>query len=398
MPCNVWPGQCYTHWFWGTASAGVRDLRRQGKQYLLTGGSCDSVNCPEVPAVLCSFQSDRRRSFFPDLKTSHLSTFHPSSTQRITCTHAIDRLSPSRTTRFCTMDFLDKLKQGVEEGSEGTHQKTAHSTNTAAAAHEHEAEPPRDFLSKLIAGSGPHHASAEDDKKPEKLSLLDRLTHKEAREKKAVALAAREAELKAELEKVAHDKKQNEGFFERLKDRFDGGDADEESQPATTHDAVPKQEAHHASAASGFFDKLTGKEERERRAAELDRKEVELRAELERVEHEKRDNEGLLQRLKDHLDGDEGEDGNAATGDKPSFLDKITGKAAEEERLRKEEENKTALEKMKDRLDEQMGGGRKAEEKEDLLDKSKIYLSFHYLPLAFAWFTQLFTNHGRSHR
>lgn len=266
------------------------------------------------------------------------------------------------------MDFLDKLKQGVDGSARG--HPTAQSTTsnqeheTRHEGVEHEAEPERDFLSKLIAGSGQHHSSAADDKKPEKLSLLDKLTHKEEREKKAVELAAREVELKAELDKVAHEKKENEGFFERIKDHFDGGD--EENVDSAKH------KVHHDNAASSFFDKLTGKEEREKKAAELDQKELELRAELERVEHEKRENEGLLQRLKDHLDGTAGDDVDATTIDKPSFLDKITGKAAEEERLRKEEENKTALEKMKDRLDEQMGGGRKAEKKEDLLDKSKI--------------------------
>lgn len=261
------------------------------------------------------------------------------------------------------MDFLNKLKQGGDVSGE------SHPAAQDSALHDTrhepvkpEAEPERDFLSKIIAGSGHVHTSG-DDKKPEKLSLLDKLTHKEDREKKAVELAAREAELKLELEKVAHDKKENEGFFGRIKEHFDGG---EEGEAETAAPPV-----HHEGGAAGFFDKLTGKEERQKKAAELEKREAELRAQLERVEEERRENEGLLQRLKDHLDGEADEAGHGAESDKVSFLDKITGKAAEEERLRKEEENKSALEKMKDRLNEGMGGGKKAEKNEDFLDKSK---------------------------
>lgn len=260
------------------------------------------------------------------------------------------------------MDFLNKLRQEADgEGqthASGPADPTGHNSHEAT---KHEAEPERDFLGKLIAGSGSH--SSHHEHGASKASFLDKLTRKEEREKKAVELAAREAEIKVELEKVAHDKKENEGFFERIKDHFDGEEGS----------AEPKRPEHHAGGASSFFNKLTGKEEREKKAAELDRKEAELRAELERVEDEKRDNEGILQRLKDHLDGEEDEDLKSGKHqeDKPSFLDKITGKAAEEERLRKEEEEKSALDKMKDRLNEGMGGGRKAEKNEDFLDKSE---------------------------
>lgn len=272
------------------------------------------------------------------------------------------------------MDFLNKLKgQGGDASGESHPAAQDNSAHHADTRHEHpvkpEAEPERDFLSKIIAGSGHVHTSADDDRKPEKLSLLDRLTHKEDREKKAVELAAREAELRLELDKVEHDKKENEGLFERIKERLGGG-GEEEAEAGTA--AAHPVEQHHEGGAAGFFDKLTGKEERQKRALELERREAELRAQLERVEDERRENEGLLQRLKDHLDGDADEAAaHGGEGDKVSFLDKITGKAAEEERLRKEEENKSALEKMKDRLNEGMGGGKKAEKNEDLLDKSK---------------------------
>lgn len=266
------------------------------------------------------------------------------------------------------MDFLDKLKGG---SGQTPPESTDHTGSSAAGQHDahpatkHQAEETeRGFLDKLIAGTGGVPHTSGDDRHPEKLSLLDKLTHKEDREKKAVALAAREAEIKVELEKVAHDKKANEGFFERIKDKFDGeeGESKAESHPQSNHE----------DGASGFFDKLTGKEEREKKAAELDKKETELRAELERVQDDIRDNQGLLERLKDRLDGDEEAEAAQAGVDKPSFLDKITGKAAEEERLRKEEENKSALEKMKDKMNEGLGGGRKAEKNEDFLDKSKF--------------------------
>lgn len=257
------------------------------------------------------------------------------------------------------MDFLNKLKQEAD-GEDQKHSSGTADHNSPEAV-KHEAEPDRDFLGKLIAGSG--HHSTHHEHGESKASFLDKLTRKEEREKKAVELAAREAEIKVELEKVAHEKKENEGFFDRIKDHFDG---EEDS-------AEPKRPEHHAGGASSFFDKLTGKEEREKKAAELDKKEADLRAQLEAVEHEKRDNEGILQRLKDHLDGEDDEELKTAKhqDNKPSFLDKITGKAAEEERLRKEEENKSTLEKMKDKLNEGMGGGRKAEKNEDFLDKSE---------------------------
>lgn len=358
----LWPAQCYSLVLGhdkfsrraprqGRGSKDVANVRA----HLKMKSTSQSLSSPERGLLLYP----KRHIFKPSLLVLELS-HHPTRTSQ-------PQYSPPLGLHPHKMDFLDKLKHEVD-GRGQTH-PTAQSTTVAQeheAGHEpgkHEAEPERDFLSKLIAGSGQHRASADDDKKPEKLSFLDRLTHKEEREKKGVELERREAELKVELEKVAQEKKKNEGLFERIREHFDG--SEEEKAEAT------KQEVHHESAASSFFGKLTGKEEREKKAAELDQKEVELRSELEKVEHEKRENEGLLQRLKDHLDGEAGEGGKAEASDKPSFLDKITGKAAEEERLRREEENKTTLEKMKDRLNEQMGGGRNTEKKEDFLDKSK---------------------------
>lgn len=254
------------------------------------------------------------------------------------------------------MEFLHKLKQDDDQPDR------SQASTEQEASHGPTAGPERDFFEKLIAGSGKHHA-AQEAKEEEKFSLLDKLTRKEEREKKAAELVAREAELKLQLEKVAHEKKENESFFERLKDHLDG-EAEEEPK-------IAKAEAHHEDAEPSFFDKLTGKDERQKKAAELNQKELNLRAELKLVEDEKHENEGLLQRLKDHLDGEESEKAKPELDGHPSFLDKITGKAAEEERRRKEEENKSALAKMKDKINEQMGGGQKAEEKEDFLDKSE---------------------------
>lgn len=267
------------------------------------------------------------------------------------------------------MDFINKFKHGEESEQE---QKHGHSDDAAQAASakdeshsapQHDAEEPkRDFLGKLIGGSGHHgkHGSGDDDK-----SFFDKLTSKEDREKKNLELEKRELELNYELEKVQKEKKDNEGFFEKLKDKFDG---DIDKEKVVEHEA-PKEDDK-----PSFFDKLTGKDEREKKAVELDRKEAEIRAELEKVKHDKKENQDLLDRIKDHLDGDTDDEAkNAKEHDKPNFFDKITGKAAkeEEERRRREEEEKNAFKKMKNRLNEGLGGGHKGEEKEDFLDKSK---------------------------
>lgn len=99
---------------------------------------------------------------------------------------------------------------------------------------------------------------------------------------------------------------------------------------------------------------------------------------MTKIEQEKKENQDLLQRIKDRLDGDDGEE-NLKKDEKPSFLDKITGRAEEEERRRKEEANKNAFEKFGDCINEGLGGGKKAEEKEDFLDKSKWYLSLRVI-------------------
>lgn len=268
------------------------------------------------------------------------------------------------------MDIINKFKHSEESEQEQKHSYTDSAAQTGStqdlshSAPQHDAEEPkRDFLGKLIGGSGHHGGKHEsgDDK-----SFFDKLTSKEDREKKNLELEKRELELNYELEKVLKEKKDNEGFFEKLKDKFDG---DIDKEKVVEHEPKEEKEDEKPS----FFDKLTGKDEREKKAVELDRKEAEIRAELEKVKHEKKENQDLLDRIKDHLDGDtDDEEKNAkAAHDKPSFFDKITGKAEEEERRRKEEEEKNAFKKMQDRINEGLGGGRKGEEKEDFLDKSK---------------------------
>lgn len=270
------------------------------------------------------------------------------------------------------MDFINKFKHGEEPEQEQKHGHTdsaaqAESGSTQDVSHDapqHDAEEPkRDFIGKLIGGKGHHgkHDSGDDDK-----SFFDKLTSKEDREKKNLELEKRELELNYELEKVLKEKKDNEGFFEKLKDKFDG---DIDKEKVVEHEE-PKEDDK-----PSFFDKLTGKDEREKKAVELDRKEAEIRAELDKVKHDKKENQDLLERIKDHLDGDDDkeEKKNAKEHDKPSFFDKISGKAAkeEEERRRKEEEEKNAFKKMQNRINEGLGGGHKGEEKEDFLDKSK---------------------------
>lgn len=267
------------------------------------------------------------------------------------------------------MDFINKFKHGEEKEQKEEHSYTDSAAQTGSTqdvshtAPQHDAEEPkRDFLGKLIGGSGHHGGKHEsgDDK-----SFFDKLTSKEDREKKNLELEKKELELNYELEKVLKEKKDNEGFFEKLKDKFDG---DIDKEKVVEHEP-PKEDDK-----PSFFDKLTGKDEREKKAVELDRKEAEIRAELEKVKHDKKENQDLLDRIKDHLDGDsDEEDTKAKEHDKPSFFDKITGKAEkeEEERRRREEEEKNAFKKMQHKINEGLGGGRKGEEKEDFLDKSK---------------------------
>lgn len=274
------------------------------------------------------------------------------------------------------MDFINKFKHGEEsEHEQKKHSETeaaaqttssaqheeSHSTAEKAAEEEH--EPKRDFFGKLIGGSGHHskHDSGDKDK-----SFFDKLISKEDREKKNLELEKRELELNYELEQVLKEQKDNQGFFDRLKDKFDG---DVDKEKVLEH--PPKDDDGDK---PSFFDKLTGKEEREKKAVELERREAEIRAELDKVKHDKKENQDLLERIKDKLDGetdDEEESARKKAHEKPSFFDKITGKAEEEERRRKEEEEKNAFQKMHDRINENLGGGKKAEEKEDFLDKSK---------------------------
>lgn len=284
----------------------------------------------------------------------------------------------TRNNRNVKMDFINKLTHRDEEENVPKTHSTAEGSSSSnpqvaatTAAHAEEHEPKRNFLESLIAGSGHHHggdsSSLGDD--DERLSFLDKLTRKEDREKKMLELVKREAEVKFELEKVAREKKENEGLLERIKDHFDGDEAAE--PPAAA--AAPVQQTQHGDKDNkpSFFDKLTGKQEREKKAAELATKETALRAELTRIEHEKRENAGILDRIKQHLDQDEASGKSAQARDEdPSFFDKITGRAAEAEQRRKEEESKSTLEKMKDRINEGMGGGAKAEKEEDLLDKT----------------------------
>lgn len=265
------------------------------------------------------------------------------------------------------MGFIDKFKHGEESEREQKHSSAEDAAQTGSAQDEPHSAPQqekseehkRDFIGKLIGGSGHHGKHESDDDK----SFFDKLTSKEDREKKKLELEKRELELNYELEKVLKEKKDNEGFFEKLKDKFDG---DIDKEKVKEHEE-PKEDDK-----PSFFDKLTGKDEREKKAVELDRKEAEIRAELEKVKHDNKENQALLERIKDHLDGDDDEE-QKKEHEKPSFFDKITGKAEkeEEERRRREEEEKNAFKKMGNRINERLGGGHKGEEKEDFLDKSK---------------------------
>lgn len=276
------------------------------------------------------------------------------------------------------MDFINKFKHGEESEHEqkkhdetetaaqttsSTQQEESHSTAENASEEHH--EPKRDFLGKLIGGSGHHSRHGSGDSKDKDKGFFDKLVSKEDREKKNLELEKRELELNYELDQVLKEQKDNQGFFDRLKDKFDG---DVDKEKVLEH---PPHKDGDEDDKPSFFDKLTGKEEREKKAVELERREAEIRAELEKVKHDKKENQDLLERIKDKLDGETDDEEERKAREKPSFFDKITGKAEEEERRRKEEEEKNTFQKMQDRINEGLGGGKKAEKNEDFLDKSK---------------------------
>lgn len=289
------------------------------------------------------------------------------------------------------MDFINKLTHQEAEHEHSTQQQQEQpaaaaavvpppptSSTSAAGTGGGDTSPSskRNFLEQLIAGTGGGHGSSHDDDDDDDtahLSFLDKLTRKHDREARLRALEQREAEVQLALARVARDQRANEGLLERIKDHFDGDDASPAAGP-------PKDENKEL---PSFLDKLAHPHAAEHRAkaAALAAEETRLRAELAQIARDRRDCQGVLARLQQHLARDE-EDGTAqkAKDEDPSFFDKITGRAAEAERRRKEEENKSTLDKVKDRIEEGMGGGKKAEEKEDFLDKSTFFFFFFQSP------------------
>lgn len=283
------------------------------------------------------------------------------------------------------MDFINKLTHQEAEHEHLSTQKQEQpatvvvpppmsSTSAPAGGGDTSPSSKRNFLEQLIAGTGGGHAHGsshednDDTDDPSHLSFLDKLTRKHDREARLRALDQREAEVQLALAQVARDQKANEGFLERIKDHFDGDD-----DPSPSSSAAPPKEDENKE--PSFLEKLTHPHaaEHEAKAAALAEQEARLRAELAQIARDRRDCQGVLARLQQHLARDE-EDGTAqkAKDEDPSFFDKITGRAQAEaeERRRKEEECKSTLDKVKDRIEEGMGGGKKAEEKVDFLDKS----------------------------
>ncbi|KAK8244009.1 hypothetical protein HDK90DRAFT_142668 [Phyllosticta capitalensis] len=138
--------------------------------------------------------------------------------------------------------------------------------------------------------------------------------------------------------------------------KFSNNDKEEAEKRAEEHRHQEELDAsrvhpaaeHERKSSNSFLDKLTGREEQH------ESPEVENKKYHEEAEHEKH-----------------------------NFLDRITGKAAreEEERRRREEEerNKSTWDKMGDKFNEKLGGGRKAEQEEDKLDKGIDFVQEHIL-------------------
>lgn len=144
------------------------------------------------------------------------------------------------------MEFLNKFKHGDDKAEDvkPTYADSSVQTGeTQTPSHDvpkHDAEEPsRDFLGKLIGGSGHHHHHEPGRADKDCRSFLEKLGRKEDREKKQLELEKRELELKYELEQVEKEKKDNEGFFDRLKDKFDGDIDKEKTQKEHKEDDKP---------------------------------------------------------------------------------------------------------------------------------------------------------------
>ncbi|KAK8197470.1 uncharacterized protein BKA78DRAFT_78882 [Phyllosticta capitalensis] len=181
-----------------------------------------------------------------------------------------------------------------------------------------------------------------------------------------------------------HERKSSNSFLDKLTGR------EEQHESPEVENKKYHEEAEHEK--HNFLDRITGKAEREE-AEERRRREIEERErELERLRREEEErNKNVFEKLGDkfsghHIDDKEREESSEHHKEKaedPSFFDKITGKAAreEEERRRREEEerNKSTWDKMGDKFNEKLGGGRKAEQEEDKLDKGIDFVQEHIL-------------------
>lgn len=186
-----------------------------------------------------------------------------------------------------------------------------------------------------------------------------------------------------------HEPKSSGSFLDKLTGREDQHESPEVENKRYHEEA--EHEKH------SFLDKITGKaerEEEERRRREEEERERE-RERLRREEEER--NKNVFEKLGDkfsghHIDDDKDRESehrrrssreHAEDEEKPSFLDKITGKAEreEEERRRREEEekNKGFFDKLGDKFNTAAGGGRESEKNEDHLDKGIDFVQEHIL-------------------
>lgn len=152
-------------------------------------------------------------------------------------------------------------------------------------------EPERDLLSKLIVGSGHHHPHSrpssssgstihQDHSHSRSHSQSQEHHHHHYHAALLATLTKREAELRHQLDLVTKERTETEGYFATLRARFD-----EEAELA-------KNEAHAADTPGEFWERFAAGEEMEKRKEGLERREREVREELEGVERERRKVEG----------------------------------------------------------------------------------------------------------
>lgn len=190
------------------------------------------------------------------------------------------------------MEFLTKLgKHDADVKHEGLLQPPTPTQRSHSPDRQSSKSPERGLLSKLIVGSGHHHSHSRPSSSSGSTIHQDHSHSQEHPHHQhaalLTALTKRETDLRHQLDLITKEKAETEGYFATLRARFDA-----EAEWA-------KNEAHAAETPGEFWEQFAAGKEMERRREGLERREREVRGELEGVERERREVER----------GDDGEGG-----------------------------------------------------------------------------------------